>query len=378
MAKSSILLIDKEQATLEKLTNIFEPFSKAYVILTASSVSSALNLLKKDTFEVIVADYEINGINSVKWVEILRSLQPSARIILVADEEHEDISAKVHRLHVNWFLTKPIDAKVFIDIIEQAVHLDKTVDGASPEIELDENTNRKILDSLSRLSGETGARCVLLSNREGHILARLGDETGIDASLIPPLLGAGVSTLITAGKRFEGHPDAIDVLYREGKQECLFAVYIGQKSLLIIVVSKEVGQLGTTWDHVRLMAKKLHITLVNAGRPSPTCSQNKNRKDTLNREMDKLFGLDGQEKAANTKAAKSVPDSEKDSDHKSLSFKGASKKIKAVNKEERLSFEQAVANGLISPTQIAKLINNQAEENGEHSPTIASIDLHSK
>lgn len=106
----NILLVDDDRQTRLKLTRSLE--SRGFTVRAVESGGSALDLLTAETFDVILLDILMPGMDGF---EVLRILQADARlsklpVIVISaldDPEGEDRCSK---LGARAFLTKPVDA----------------------------------------------------------------------------------------------------------------------------------------------------------------------------------------------------------------------------------------------------------------------------
>lgn len=97
-----ILVIDNDVALLELLRD-FLSFSGFYV-RTAPDGLSGLELFKQETFDIIITDCDMPGINGIELTALLRSINPSLYIIgISADIKREDFL----KAGADLFISKP-------------------------------------------------------------------------------------------------------------------------------------------------------------------------------------------------------------------------------------------------------------------------------
>ena len=83
---------------------------------------------------------------------------------------------------------------------------------------------REAFDLLEQLLQDVRARCLLLADAGGRVMAQLGNQTNLPVEEIVTLLGGGISTIIEVGRSLDNNPDAISLTYREGDHEGLYVV----------------------------------------------------------------------------------------------------------------------------------------------------------
>ena len=105
--KYEILIVDDEQANLQKLKRTF---IQEYEVLEASGGEEALNLLRDHRVAAIITDQRMPGMTGVELLR--RSLQfvpESIRIILTGYTEVDDLMDAINEGHVHRYVTKPWD-----------------------------------------------------------------------------------------------------------------------------------------------------------------------------------------------------------------------------------------------------------------------------
>ena len=92
-----------------------------YEVTTASSAQEALSLAKENRFDIIISDIGMPEMNGYQLAEALRDLPGYADIPMVAvtgysmfDDRNRSLTAGF-----NEHVTKPIDPRAFLDLIEQ-------------------------------------------------------------------------------------------------------------------------------------------------------------------------------------------------------------------------------------------------------------------
>jgi hypothetical protein len=111
---------------------------------------------------------------------------------------------------------------------------------------------------------------------------------------IASLLGGGIATLIEVGRSLDGDPEAINLAYREGKNEYLYALNVGQQMLLIIVINRGPysSRLGSAWYYAQQTALTLRDMLSKIENGSSHQLLDTVMDRAFDVELDKLFGED--------------------------------------------------------------------------------------
>ncbi len=107
----------------------------------------------------------------------------------------------------------------------------------------------KIEKALSRLIEDAQAKCVLLVDKDGHLITRQGFTQSLDTTALAALLaGSFASTREIA--RLVGEPE-FSVLFHQGKKDHIHITLVGERTILAVVFDDR-----TTIGMVRLYAKE--------------------------------------------------------------------------------------------------------------------------
>lgn len=67
MRKHSILVVDDEELFIENIKSIFSV--ESYIIITASSGKQGLEILKKQSINMVISEYKIPLMNGLEFLE---------------------------------------------------------------------------------------------------------------------------------------------------------------------------------------------------------------------------------------------------------------------------------------------------------------------
>lgn len=293
MNKQRILIVDDEESILFVLKNSLRKLGEQYQIATATSGFHALEQLRQATFDLVVTDYRMNGINGLQLLASIRDIQPQTRVILITAYGNESLRSEAERLHAYRYLTKPLDIGVFRQIVQEALRGDVAVSRPGILI-LSDQRYQQALDLLTNLQGEVGARCIILTDANGQTIAQVGDVSHLQVAEIASLLSGGMATLQAAGQVLDQDTNAINLSYREGQRDNLYAINIGQQLLLILVIEHSAysSRLGSVWYYARQTAVSLRQTLGEAEYATAPQIFDENTDQAFAAELDKLFGDD--------------------------------------------------------------------------------------
>lgn len=114
----SILLVDDEADILESLKDLFEGSLDHVRVLTADSGAAALELLSRDTVDLIVTDYKMPGMNGLEFLDQARQSAPGVpRILITAFPDLEVALRAINDAGIENFITKPFEPGQVVEVV---------------------------------------------------------------------------------------------------------------------------------------------------------------------------------------------------------------------------------------------------------------------
>ena len=333
-----ILIVDDEDAILSVLQKSLSKLGNEYHVVTAPDGYAALEELKKHSFDLVVTDYKMAGMNGMELLGRIREEQPDTRVILMTAYGSVSVEAEAKRLEVYRYLSKPLEIDTFRQIVKEAME-----DAATSRpglLILSDEGYREVVQLLNQLQGDIGARCIFLTDAEGHFIARVGLVKNLPLEQIATLVGSSVATLIEAGRVIDGDSDTINLAYREGKRENLYVVNIGRQLLLIFLIDRGPynSRIGSIWYYAQRAARVLQEKLSEGQYTDPQKLFDNDLEEALDQQMDDLF--DEPQNSVKTSAAAAQ---QQHTPEAPSTVSGSSSQNGKV-----LSFEEAIGAGLLN------------------------------
>ncbi len=154
---------------------------------------------------------------------------------------------------------------------------------------LGESDYRRISEHLTQLLRESDARCAMVVDRTGQLLATVGEELSFDPTVFASLTAADFSANDELAKMI-GEPEFAS-LFHQGQKESMYLADVGRRLILVVLFDQR-----TTVGLVRLRVKQTVqdlSQLLNEMFDRPSHGQPESQKGRLlegaEDEIDKLF-----------------------------------------------------------------------------------------
>ncbi|HMD89049.1 MAG TPA: response regulator [Anaerolineaceae bacterium] len=258
-----ILIVDDEESILMVLKKSLTLLGEDYQVDTATSGEEAINHLHQSNFDLVITDYLMAGLDGLELMAEVRVLQPNARIIMVSAYGTDELETEANGLQVYRYIEKPIEIDKFRRVVQEALGGDSQLISPANQTAEPAQLPFEHIDLLLQLQQEVSARCVLVADKAGHILAQTGDLNELKTDVLTKSLTEGFDKLLQAGCTIDNDFEAVNLAYRESKLHNLYAVSVGQDFLLVLVIDRGdySNRLGTVWFYARQtgVALKKHL-----------------------------------------------------------------------------------------------------------------------
>jgi DNA-binding NtrC family response regulator len=118
MSGSRVLLVDDEQEFLETLAMRLE--SRGLKISVAESGETALEKAQQESFDAILLDLAMPGMDGMETLKRLREASPDSQVVLLTGQATVTRATEAMRLGALDLLEKPVDIGVLVERIEEA------------------------------------------------------------------------------------------------------------------------------------------------------------------------------------------------------------------------------------------------------------------
>lgn len=119
-APKRILIVDDEPTILLTLSYALQ--SKDVEVVTASRLESAEEALKRNPFDLVIADIRMSGMLGVEGLELLSYIRrnwPQTKVIIMTAHGTDDVQQDAYDRGATHYYQKPVDIRVLMRKIEE-------------------------------------------------------------------------------------------------------------------------------------------------------------------------------------------------------------------------------------------------------------------
>jgi two-component system, NarL family, nitrate/nitrite response regulator NarL len=119
--KYAVLLADDHRILLDGVRNLINTIPQFEVKDVASTGMQALELIKKNDYDILVTDYEMPGLTGIELIKIARSAQPEIKIIVLSMHDDPAVVRELLRLGVNGYVLKKDAYTTLVEALHKVI-----------------------------------------------------------------------------------------------------------------------------------------------------------------------------------------------------------------------------------------------------------------
>jgi len=116
----NILVVDDEQDMLALLRRSLAPDLDCHVD-TASSAETALEMIEKEPYDLILVDIKMPGMSGLKLLEIMKQKRPDLTAVMMTAYGHIDMAVEAMKFGAYDFITKPFEHETLVIRLQKAL-----------------------------------------------------------------------------------------------------------------------------------------------------------------------------------------------------------------------------------------------------------------
>ena len=110
-----LLFVDDEKGITDALKSFFE--ARGFAIFTADSGEKAIELVKKDSPDIVFLDIRMRGMNGIDTLAEIKKIDSKIKVIMLSIHEEKEIVDKAMEFGADEYITKPFK----VDYLEKVV-----------------------------------------------------------------------------------------------------------------------------------------------------------------------------------------------------------------------------------------------------------------
>lgn len=175
--KPKLLFVDDEQRVLNSMRIMFR---RKFDLYLASHGAEALDIIKEQNIDVIIADHRMPNMTGVEVLTAVRSLSPrTVRILLTGYADLDAVEGSINDCEVFRFLTKPCPPQQLRDTIELAARVAREAPAVAVSTNPAANPHDDDLAELERVE-------IILESDTVHEISNLAKKVPAEPVQAPP------------------------------------------------------------------------------------------------------------------------------------------------------------------------------------------------
>ena len=117
--RTRILIVDDAGPVVVLCVNVLQALG--YAVKGANRGEAAMDMLRKESFDLMVLDYKMPGMSGFEVLEQARPLHPNMAVVLVTGHGTPEIVSEANRLGFNAILLKPFTSDELRATVEKVL-----------------------------------------------------------------------------------------------------------------------------------------------------------------------------------------------------------------------------------------------------------------
>jgi DNA-binding NtrC family response regulator len=115
LKKIKTLLVDDDEFIRDSLEIAFK--AKGCALQVAESAEEGLEAVRETSFDIIISDFRLPGMNGLDFIRQATVIQPDAIRFLITAYRDDHIVSEAVRIGVKQFIEKPFSVKVLVNLL---------------------------------------------------------------------------------------------------------------------------------------------------------------------------------------------------------------------------------------------------------------------
>ena len=329
MAINSRILVADGARGIDFLLQDMLPEETCCAVDVVQGGREALEQLRQQGYDMVIANLRRLDPTGLELVQKVRSTYRTTRVMLMTAYDYEEVGVEGKRRFIVYdHLTKPLQQGESVKSVDKIYG--KMAISQKGMLILSDERLAAITQQLANMRSDIEAQSIILANIVGDLITSVGPIKGLDLDSFIPLVAIGLAASSEMRNYFNEQELGFNLNYHEGDRYAVYSANVGSELLLAMLYDHNVrkSKVGTVWYYSKRAIEDLLEALTP---PEPIGGE---VLTEIEEEISQKEGLDPF--SAAMKAKPQVSRSE----------------LTPVGLGEEgggFSFEEAIAQGLISP-----------------------------
>lgn len=359
LPEKHILVVDDEPSLVKFLSKSLKRLGDDYVIDTAQDAHEALEKIEQNRYQLLLTDYMMPNMSGIDLIQAAKAMSPGTQYVLMSAHITDQIRHEVSMMEFIDYISKPFTTNQIRELVQRGIaRCQPLVEPTAPAAPV---TTHTIESELRTLQINTGAQGVLLLSSAGEIVQMVGQTSGVNSQKIASLVAANFLVATELANMLGSQDSDFKSSYQEGSKHNIYAYAVNKNRLLAVIFDARIKP-GVVWFYTKQVAEALlsiaELAADDVAQPRPDLIQQlideSNRPGLQLSEPAPAVSFDadseaqsqpevvlGQETTLPRKVEASEPSQAEEP------TRSQAKKRRKKRRYQRLSFEEAVAAGLV-------------------------------
>lgn len=260
MSKKRVLIVDNDKDISLMLQHSLKMLGPEYEIVTVADAVTAISLIEKEKFTVVITDYMMPVMTGVDLAMAVRRIAPETQVVLMTAYGTSNLRDTTKFLGLDGYLDKPFPLERVQEVVKRAVAQTRSEEKPAPQEK--PRLSQAVYEQLRTLQSSAGVRCVLLITADGRPVQVVGQTAGFEVAGVSALVAANFLAAAELAKLL-GNQAIFKSSYHEGENYNIYAHDINKKLLLVLVFDAK-QKPGSVWFYTKQAASTLAQLLSQA------------------------------------------------------------------------------------------------------------------
>ncbi len=263
----AVLVVDDDPVVRESLQRLLG--KRGYAVETAGTAEEALLLLGQKLFALVITDWQMPGMDGLALLRRIKERLPHTPVVMITAYGSTETVIQALRSGVSDFVLKPYRPEELLQIVEREVARHRQAVPAGLSSGIGARLSREQLDELdillAQLRLEVGARCVLLVEGNGYVIATKGYIEDLNISALAALV-AGDFAAASGIAALLGEDGSFRLNYHEGERYSAYSAQVTPEVFLVIIFGPDT-RLGVVLHFARQALPQLREVIARMEKP---------------------------------------------------------------------------------------------------------------